>query len=267
MNIALLIPCFNNLEGLHKSLASIHEEDVCVVVYVINDGSDFRLEPEDFYLYGFSVVVIENKVNLGIEASLRLGVEQIDNDGFEFFSRLDCGDTQYKNRISIQVSFLRGNLDHAIVGSYANAIDPSSNKVVFKLKNPLASEAVASRLLGTCCLCHPTITARTKFIMDVGNYRSKYICAEDYDLYLRVIQKYKIANYPDFLVNYEFSYSESSISSGRRPEQLRSRLRLQIGYFNIFSKHSYFGVLKTGALLVLPYKVIVSFKKLLWSSG
>ena len=155
MNIALLIPCFNNLEGLHKSLASIHEEDVCVVVYVINDGSDFRLEPEDFYLYGFSVVVIENKVNLGIEASLRLGVEQIDNDGFEFFSRLDCGDTQYKNRISIQVSFLRGNLDHAIVGSYANAIDPSSNKVVFKLKNPLASEAVASRLLGTCCLCHP----------------------------------------------------------------------------------------------------------------
>lgn len=260
-NIALLIPCYNNRDGLFKSLLSIDEDFLNPTVYVINDGSDFLLNDKDFSSYQFDVVLTNNAINLGIEHSLKLGVERISDDGFEYFARLDCGDTQVKNRLYKQLNYLKDNPSVAVVGSYANAVDPVTSEVVFELRNPIEYEAIQRRLLSTCCLCHPTIAARVKCVIDVGNYRKKYQCAEDYDLYLRIAQAHEITNIPEFLVNYEFAQNESFISIGRRPEQLKSRLKLQLSYFDVFSIASYYGVIKSVLLMIIPYKYIVTLKE------
>jgi hypothetical protein len=263
--VALLIPCYNNKVGLFQSLTSIDEKNLIITVYIVNDGSDFDLKLADFIDFNFKFEIINNIKNLGIEESLRIGVAKINNDNFEFFSRLDCGDTQCINRIYKQVLYLNNHPDVAIVGSYAKAVDPKTTEVVFELRNPTEPKDIKHRLLATCCLCHPTITARTKNVISVGNYRKKYQCAEDYDLYLRLSKKYKLANLPEFLVRYEFAQDESYISIGRRPEQLKSRLKLQVTNFNLFSIFSYYGIGKSIILNIVPYKYIIKFKKKVFS--
>lgn len=53
----------------------------------------------------------------------------------------------------------------------------------------------------TYCMLHPTMMIRTESMSKINFYKEDSICAEDYDLTLRLAINGKIVNLPDVLLN------------------------------------------------------------------
>jgi hypothetical protein len=63
-------------------------------------------------------------------------------------------------------------------------------------------EAVAEFLEIGAPLAHPAVMMRRDAVLAVGGYREAYRHAEDYDLWLRMAERYRMANLPDRLLLY-----------------------------------------------------------------
>ena len=110
--VVVLIPHYNNLSGLYKSLTSI-SEDIPIDVLIVDDGSYEKpllsyLEGNFNKLNKIHLIMLEN--NVGIENALNAGLHFIFNDGkYKFIARLDAGDTCIPNRLFLQYSYLMKN--------------------------------------------------------------------------------------------------------------------------------------------------------------
>ena len=75
---------------------------------------------------------------------------------------------------------------------------------------------VKQLLLENSTIAHPSSLFIKKDIMSVGSYRSFYEYAEDYDLWLRVNESYKIGNINQFLTDYRVHSSQLTKSKLKR---------------------------------------------------
>ncbi|CAA2141711.1 glycosyltransferase [Hyphomicrobium sp. ghe19] len=155
----------------------------------------------------------------GLVAALNRGIEASRSD---FIARMDGDDISLPGRLSAQLSFLRQNLDVAAVGTQAEYIDEDGRRSGSRTTYPTSPIDVRRDLLGNrCVLCHPSVLIRRSALIACGGYRAAFQDAEDYDLWLRLIDKYQIANVPDVFVQYR--RHEGQVSNGKNLRQSFSR--------------------------------------------
>src|SRR5207247_1521584 len=115
------IPCYNDQEGLLRSLKSIHYDTAKFAVLIVDDGSEIAVQHAHllpFISSGFSIDIITLPANQGITKALNTGLRWLQQKkGFDFVARLDCGDICDKNRFYQQVQFLRTHTEIDLVGS------------------------------------------------------------------------------------------------------------------------------------------------------
>ncbi|MDP5211621.1 glycosyltransferase [Pseudoalteromonas tunicata] len=258
--IAVLIPVYNNLSGLIKSIESIEEYESLEVV-IVDDGS---LEKIDLAIL---TSISKNQVKLltmaengGIVKALNCGLEYIYKNNFNYVVRLDAGDLCVNNRVEKQVRFLEDNQDYVIVGSYAEFVDLNGQKI-FTQVMPSESEKINKYMHLNNCFCHPAVTFRINSLTKDFYYEEAYKFAEDYKFFWDMIKKGKGANLPQVLVITEAN--PTGISRTRRKEQLKLRLSIQLDNFKFNILNSYIGMLKTIILMLLPNLFIENFKKLI----
>jgi glycosyltransferase involved in cell wall biosynthesis len=135
----------------------------------------------------------------GLVGALNLGLSLARG---EFIARMDADDISQPGRFALQVSYLRDNPDIAVVGSAITLID-ASGVVVREISYPLAPADVERFLMEIgSALAHPAVMARRKVMLSVGGYRKLFQHSEDYDLWLRMAERYSLANLPDRLLRY-----------------------------------------------------------------
>ena len=101
---------------------------------------------------------------------------------------------------------------------------------------------------------------RTDVLRKKGKYYDRFAqAAEDYELVRRLAQGHKVANLPDYLIDYTLSLKGISLS--KRKTQLTNRLKIQWTYRCWTSPHFYAGILKTLALWYIPVPLITALKK------
>lgn len=66
---------------------------------------------------------------------------------------------------------------------------------------PIEWHEIRYILLMTYCMLHPTMMIRSESMSKINFYKEDSICAEDYDLTLRLAINGKIVNLPDILLN------------------------------------------------------------------
>jgi hypothetical protein len=124
---------------------------------------------------------------------------------------MDSDDISLSNRFARQVAYLRAHPDIAVVGSSITLID-AAGAVVREIDYPLAPAEVDRFLIATgCALAHPTVTARRDAMLAVGGYRDLFQHGEDYDLWLRMAERYSLANLPDRLLRYRHHDTKGSL--------------------------------------------------------
>lgn len=257
-DVILLLPHYNNLEGLKRSIRSVNVEYKLVDLLIIDDGSKEilnRVELET--LYKGKLFVILNNENRGIEHVLNDGIGFAIENNYKYIARLDCGDIVVNERFEKQYKFLEDNKDIAMVGSHVECVDTEGN-YLYKLCMPLDNNTIKKKMFLNAMLIHPTIFFRTSVVLKEGGYPVEYKSAEDYAFFFKLLKKYDFANLNEFLVQIEIN--DKGISAIHRKRQVKNRIKLikENFYFGIYPLY---GLIRSYILLFLPKEVILKIKK------
>jgi hypothetical protein len=115
---------------------------------------------------------------------------------------MDADDVALPSRFAAQVSYLRAHPDIAVVGSMITLID-AAGATIRDIDYPKAPADVERFLVEIgCALAHPAVMARRDAMLSVGGYRDLFQHAEDYDLWLRMAERYALANLSERLLLY-----------------------------------------------------------------
>lgn len=259
--IVLLIPHYNNFSGLLKSVNSIDEESN-IDVLVVDDGSVESTINEELLFEScpndVNINIIYNTHNRGIEIVLNQGLEFIKSRNYRFIARLDCGDINLKNRLTIQSEYLKRHPEVGIVGSFVRFND-TNGKHLYDLKLPTSNIDIQNKIYFNSMFLHPAIMITNRVLSKVNNYPIKYPAAEDYAFIFQILKFYKGANIDEFLVICEVNPNGISIS--RRKVQVKSRIMVILDNFK-FGYYPIVGLIRNMLLLILPYGLILYLKKM-----
>jgi glycosyltransferase involved in cell wall biosynthesis len=132
--------------------------------------------------------IFKNPINIGIAASLNLGIDLARGD---YFARMDADDISYPDRLERQINILESNLAIDLVGVRCLAIN-EYDKPIGALPFALTHQSLCSAPWRGFYLPHPTWVGRIEwFRKHRYSYPAPYRC-EDQELLLRT---YSISNF------------------------------------------------------------------------
>jgi len=254
-NIIVLIPYYNNLIGLQKTIASI-KEDIVIDILVIDDGSTKKLEKSDIEFKGH-IFLKFLKTNSGIGEALNVGLDFAVEKKYEYIGRLDCGDLCHVNKFTKQLEYLHKNSDIKLLGAWARIVD---DKGVFKynLKHPTEYKRIQRDMYKNSMFIHPTVIIKTEIIPFIGKYPYKYRrAAQDYAFFFSITRQFRSENYPEILLDYVMS--KDSISHKNRKLQVYHRINILIDNF-YFGFTPIYSLLRNLILLITPLKILTFIK-------
>ena len=142
--------------------------------------------------------VVGYEENHGLCYALDYGLKYCDN---EIIFRMDSDDLCYKNRFQKQLEFLEENPDVALFSGYISEFDIDRNIPKSIRRVPITYDNIVTFLKKRSAFNHVAVCFKKSAIIDSGSYQM-VPWFEDYDLWIRVVQKgYKVANIPELLVD------------------------------------------------------------------
>jgi len=203
--LSVVMPVHNAEKYLSAAIESVLNQDFAEFeLTCINDGStDQSLTILKNYADRDGRIKIIDNPHRGLVASLNEGLTQA---SAPIVARMDADDICLAGRFSQQFDYLSKHPDTWVVGTGWQPIDEQGRE----LKRPnliLGAETIAKELLERCVICHPTVMMRRVAVLDIGGYREGFRHAEDYDLWLRVIERAKIDNLPFIGIRYRIHHA------------------------------------------------------------
>ncbi|ADQ44964.1 glycosyl transferase family 2 [Caldicellulosiruptor kronotskyensis 2002] len=260
-DVVVLIPHYNNIEGLKKSIASINDD---VDILIVDDGSFSKPTEEELRDLCVNprvqIEIIYLKKNQGIEHALNAGLKTVYQKGYKFIARLDAGDECLPYRFSVQKQFLEYNPEIYLVGSWAEVVE--ENRVSYILKKPTDYKTIKKLIFVNNTFIHPAVMFRREVIDEVGFYPEKYKYAEDYAYFFKITKKFKCANIDKPLIRY--TLGESNISWKYYKKQLKSRIKI-IWDNKALNPYWFYGLIRNIFLLIVPKQFIEKLKKILFT--
>jgi glycosyltransferase involved in cell wall biosynthesis len=134
----------------------------------------------------------------------------------EYFAPMDQDDVALPGRLAAEAAWLDAHPGTVVVGGSATVIDGSGATI--KDKHYPARPAAAMRR--SCAILHPSSMMRTDAARRVGGYRAALPFAQDYDLWLRLMETGEIANLADIVLMKRTHAGQVTSSRSQRPLQV-----------------------------------------------
>lgn len=231
--VSIAMPVRNGMPflpaALESLLAQTHRE---LDILVVDDGSTDDSPRYVSSLRDSRVRVLPND-GRGLVAALNTAIAEAHG---ELVARHDADDLSTPDRIARQVQYLREHPDVDVVACAAEFIDAASQRVVTpqtderrRLQREAARPGRLRQLLPlTCCVVHGAVMARRHALAAVGGYRESHGSAEDYDLWLRLLDRHTLAMLPEVL--YAHRLHDGQVSERLRTERLLGTLRTKLDH-------------------------------------
>ncbi len=116
-------------------------------------------------------------------------------------ARMDADDLSAPERLARQAAVLAAAPGVALLGSAWRVVarDGRERRV---MRLPMDDAAIRAAMMRANCLAHPTVMLRRDAVLALGGYRPAFLLAEDYDLWLRLLERHQAACLPDVLLDY-----------------------------------------------------------------
>lgn len=158
--------------------------------------------------------------NRSLSQSLNEGLIQSE---YELIARFDSDDLMHSDRLQVQANFL---LQHPTVSVLASGVKliNARGEVTGSRIPPLTHREIKHALRYGNCLVHPSIMYKRAPVLQVGGYTDNYSYAEDFDLYMRMIDEYEFGAMKMQLTSYRVFPDQ--ISSKNSEIQLSSSIQI-----------------------------------------
>jgi len=194
--VTVLMSVYNGEKYLREAIESILNQTFTDFEFlIVNDDSTDRTS-EILQSYNDSrIKIINNRKNIGCTKSLNNGLKAARG---EYIARMDADDISMPYRFEKQTHFLDTHADYAVVGTFLKIIDANSHFVrIHDL--PKDDAEIRAYFRKDNCLAHGSVMIRKECLFIVGFYDETFEKSQDYELWLRVSEKYLLANIPEYL--------------------------------------------------------------------
>jgi len=208
--ISILMSVCNGEAHLQNALKSILCQTFSNFEFIIIDDASRDNSPcilESYKRKDHRIRIIQNDQNLGLTKSLNNGLE---NATGVFIARQDADDLSLPDRLEKQYQYFLRHPDLCLVSSSACIID-AHGKEIFPSHYRLNQAQIMNHMKRHNIITHGSVMFRRKEILDLGGYREHFQYAQDYDLWLRIIEKYKIHIIPEYLYKVRISFENISM--------------------------------------------------------
>lgn len=166
-------------------------------VSIINEYSDPRIR------------LVNNETNKGLYYTRWRSIGEARGN---LFAILDSDDVAMPNRLAVQHEYMMRNPDVAICGTGTALIN--SKGEITEVSSHLTGDQNVPMIFQNV-LTNSSVMMRTEIVRAIGSYR-EFDPAEDYDLALRIAEKYRIENLEEVLVKYRIHETNTSYNNRGR---------------------------------------------------
>ena len=195
--VTIILPVYNGERYLREAIDSVLSQTYRdFELWVVNDGStDGTVAIVDSYTDP-RVKRIDNPHNMGLVATLNRAFAMVESP---YIARMDDDDLWHAQKLELQIALLESNPEIGICGTSIHKFGDIDSIHIF----PEKSDALKVGLLFYCMMSHPSVVYRRSMLVETGlKYRQDYFPAEDYKMWVDVLQHSKICNLQQPLVEY-----------------------------------------------------------------
>jgi glycosyltransferase involved in cell wall biosynthesis len=199
-SITVVLPVYNGGAFLGKAIESILNQTYRDFEFIlINDGSkDGSKQVIDNYAAKDNRIIAVHQENAGLVTTLNRGIAMAKAP---FIARMDADDVALPERFAAQIDYMNKHPEIAVLGTSIRLIDENDAPIT-DILYPASPKDVAKEVLRGSPLAHPTVMMRKAILDEAGGYNQLYNHGEDYELWLRLSEKYQMANLPEIYLLY-----------------------------------------------------------------
>jgi glycosyltransferase involved in cell wall biosynthesis len=188
---------------------------------IVDDGStDGSLEMIQAY-DDPRIIVQRNGANIGLAHSLN---RALDVSRGEYIGRQDADDRSSHERFALQMAALDQQPRLGGVASTVEFIDAAGN-VTKRWVQPLANEDIQQELVRYSCFLHASATFRRIALLEIGSYDERLGAGEDYDMVLRLSERWELEGLPQTLYQYRWHNKMDSLTNADTQRHTADRAR------------------------------------------
>jgi len=198
VKVSVIMPVYNSERFIAMAIDSILSQTYTNFEFIIIDDCSTDNTPKILENYKDPRIrIVKNVKNLGLAESLNFGISLSNG---EFIARMDADDISLPGRFEAQVKFMQKHTEVGVLGTQFSRID-ENGKIIDTQKLPIKSEDIFCIFPHCCPIAHPVAMVRRE-ILEKIQYRSDLLCAQDYELWGRLLYITKFANLPDVFLYY-----------------------------------------------------------------
>ena len=198
--VTVLMSVYNGEDFLAEAIESISDQTFKDFEFlIVNDGStDKSSEIVSHFVRKDRRIRLIDQDNKGLVAALNRGLKEARGT---LIARIDADDIAYPNRLEKQVAHMTENPEIIASGSSITLID-TQGQIMRQIKYPVTKDKVRKQMMKGSKLAHPAVMMRRAVVLKVGAYREVCRPADDYDLWLRLLEVGEIDNLQEPLLYY-----------------------------------------------------------------
>lgn len=231
--ISVVMSVYNGSAFLQESIESILNQTFTDFEFIIIDDCSTDNSADIIAEYAEKderIVLLKNQENIGLTKSLNKGLKIAQG---KYIARQDSDDISLVERFEKQVAYMEAHSSVALVSSGVQYIDETGKK----LGNHIPPEdpiVLRWQFLFRNPLRHSTVLWCRELIDNkVGNYDPHFTCCQDYDLWTRIFEYFRVDTLPLILVQMRQHSKSMSVSKAKLQNDLGTQIiyRLVKHYF------------------------------------
>ena len=231
--VSVVMPVYNSSQTIRRAIESIINQtyvnwELLVILEKETDEDTLNIVRE-YEKSDHRVKAICKTGEKGVASSLNLGLSIAKGT---YVARMDSDDYSFQYRLQKQVEYMEGRPDVAVCGSNCIIVTPNGESF---LSLPLDYESIKAAILFQNCIVHPSVMMRKK-VFDTNNWTyCESSKAEDYELWLRIINQCVITNIDEPLIKYFYD----GIHNTSAPDRIKSDVYNTVNkaYTNLFKNY------------------------------
>lgn len=200
VRISIILPTYNRAHIITNAVKSVLAQSISDwELLIIDDGSvDNTQAVIKTYLDRDGRIKYWFKENGGVSSARNCGMKMAKG---EYIAFLDSDDTWTSEKLEKQLSVFNTDLEYGLVYTGIRFIDTHTGKDRLKYATEagyVATEEVAYNLIGG----PSRVMIKTRCITECGDFDEQFLALEDWDMWIRITQKFKVGVVADACVNY-----------------------------------------------------------------